>query len=199
MNLTSARTWYVGAAVLAVLVLIAGWFLAVSPAKSTAADLTEQAAQLESQNALTRTQIAQLQAQTKDLPAQEQRIAAIRQQIPVGPELPGLVRQLDDRADTAGVVLTGVTPSAPEADVTLTSIPLVITVTGEFANIRAYMNQLETMPRAYFISDLSMQLDDSNTTATTTALEATITGDVYTAATAAPLTTPATAPAPAAG
>jgi type IV pilus assembly protein PilO len=198
MNTTSARTWYIAAAVVAVLLLVAGWFLAVAPAKSTAAELNEQAAQVQSQNDSTRAEIAQLQAQSKDLPAQEQRIAEIRQRIPASPALPSLVRELDSRADTAGVVLVSVTPGPPVAGPDLSTIPLEIKVTGEFANVRAYMNQLETMNRSYFVTGLNIALDPGATSSKTTELGATITGSVYTAA-VAPAVAPAPAPAPAAG
>ncbi len=42
--MTKSRTWTVGTAVLVVLILLAGWFLLVTPKRSHAADLQAQAA-----------------------------------------------------------------------------------------------------------------------------------------------------------
>jgi Tfp pilus assembly protein PilO len=107
------RAWSLGAAGVAVLVLLAGWFLFVSPAKAKVSDLNAQTAAQQTTNSTLQTQIAQLKAQDKDLPAQQAKLAEIRQHLPSTPELPTYIRTLTLMAHRAGVKLVSITPSAP--------------------------------------------------------------------------------------
>jgi len=112
---TRTRQWTVGTALLVVLMLVAGWFLLISPKRSEAADLQTQTTAQMAQNASLQNQIAVLQSQAKNLPAQQAELAAIRQHLPDNPALPGLVRSLTDAAAKSGVTLVSLAPSTPAA------------------------------------------------------------------------------------
>jgi Tfp pilus assembly protein PilO len=107
------RTWSLGAVGVAILVLLAGWFLLVSPTKAKVADLHSQTATQQQANQTLQTQIAQLKAQNKDLPKQEAKLAEIRQHLPSTPALPTYVRTLTLMAHKAGVTLVSITPTVP--------------------------------------------------------------------------------------
>lgn len=113
--MTRTRQWTVGTALLVVLMLVAGWFLLISPKRSEAADLQAQTTAQMAQNASLQNQIAVLQSQAKNLPAQQAELAAIRQHLPDNPALPGLVRSLTDAATKSGVTLVSLAPSTPTA------------------------------------------------------------------------------------
>ena len=113
--MTRTRQWTVGTALLVVLMLVAGWFLLISPKRSEAADLQTQTTAQMAQNASLQNQIAVLQSQAKNLPAQQAELAAIRQHLPDNPALPGLVRSLTDAAAKSGVTLASLAPSTPAA------------------------------------------------------------------------------------
>ena len=181
MNTRNPQLWYVGAAVVAALILVAGWLLLVSPTKSNAEEISTQADWVVAQNVMTQGKIDQLKEQSKDLPAQEQQIAAIRSRIPATPALPTLIRALSDQAKASGVTLESLTPSTPSASNTaLSTIPVEVKVNGEFSNVRLFVNSLETMQRSYFVGALDIQRSTgSGTTATDGALDATITGNVF--------------------
>jgi Tfp pilus assembly protein PilO len=119
------RTWSLGAAVVAVLVLVAGWFLLISPTKAKVSDLHTQTATQQQTNAGLQTQISQLKIQNKGLPKQEAQLALIRQHLPSNPALPAFVRTLTLIAHEAGVKLVSVDPSQPSA-VTIAA-PVVVT------------------------------------------------------------------------
>lgn len=220
MDTSKPQTWYIGTAVVAVLVLLAGWFLLVAPAKSNAADLQAQADSVTAQNASTQLQIDQLKAQSKNLPAQQAQIAAIRTRIPTNPALPTLIRTLSTQATAAGVSLDSLTPgtpvltsggvgttsatgagATPVAPGKVSQIPITMKVTGNFANVRLFMNGIEQMQRALLVSGLAISLNQAATTSGSTSattagnLSTTITGAVFMAppATAAPTTSTATA------
>src|SRR3954468_3113986 len=95
------RTWSLGAAGLAFLVLVAGWFLLISPAKSQVSDLNSQTAAQQATNAGLQVQINQLKLANKNLPEQEAQLAKIRQHLPANPELPAYIRTLTEMAHEA--------------------------------------------------------------------------------------------------
>ena len=107
------RTWSLGAAVLAFLILVAGWFLLISPTKAKVSDLQTQTASQKQTNVGLATQIAQLKVQNKNLPKQEAKLAKIRQHLPATPALPTFVRTLTTIAHEAGVKLVVVSPTPP--------------------------------------------------------------------------------------
>ena len=107
------RSWTLGAAAVAVLMLLASWFLLVSPKNAKAADLRAQTAQSEQQNAAARVRIEQLKAQAADLPAQQAKLAEVRGHIPDNPELPSFIRSLTDIASKSGVAIADLTKQAP--------------------------------------------------------------------------------------
>ncbi len=111
--MTRTRKWTLGTALAIVLLLLAGWFLVISPKRSEAAELTDQAAAQEQANTVLRGKIAVLKSQAEDLPAQEAALAAMRQKLPANPALPGLVRSLSSIAAKSGVVLVGIEPQTP--------------------------------------------------------------------------------------
>ncbi len=194
MNTKGAQLWYVGAGLIAAVVLVAGWFLLVSPAKTNAADITAQTASVEQANMMTQQKINQLKEQSKDLPAQEQQIAAVRTKIPESAEMPSLIRALSDQAKASGVTLQSLTPATASPNGALSTIPVALVVTGDFANVRLFVNSLETMKRAYFVGGLDIKTVDTggSTSSADGPLTATITGNVF-------MSTSFEAPAPAAG
>ncbi len=196
MNFQKSQTWLVAAGALAVLLLAAGWFLLVAPARSSADELTAKADEAQAQNVSTQAKIEQLKALSKDLPAQEQRIAEVRTHIPLSPAQPTLIRSLSDIAKNSGVSLDTVTPGppaledavpgAPASASQVTNIPMQVQITGEFANVRLFLNGLETLQRSFLVTGVNTtrgQADDGSTTLTTS-----ITGQVF-------MSAPAHAPA----
>lgn len=116
--MTRTRKWTVGTALLVLVLLLAGWFLVVSPKRSEAAELTAQTAAQEITNTALRGKIEVLREQAKELPAQQAKLAEIRQKLPANPALPGLIRSLSSIAAKSGVTLVSIEPQTPE-EVTL--------------------------------------------------------------------------------
>jgi type IV pilus assembly protein PilO len=92
------------------LVLVAGWFVLVSPKRGEAAELRTQAEGQVVANSGLETKLQMLKAQAKDLPKQQAKLAAVAAKIPDNPALPGLIRALTGAASSAGVELVSVSP-----------------------------------------------------------------------------------------
>lgn len=111
--MTQTRKWALGTALVVVLVLVASWFLLISPKRSEAADLRSQTASQLSANEMLRSQISILKAQSKHLPAQQARLARMQEKLPQAPELPSLIRDLTMAARQSGATLVELSPGEP--------------------------------------------------------------------------------------
>jgi type IV pilus assembly protein PilO len=107
------RKWSLLAALLALAILVAGWFLLVAPKRSEAASLRDQTATQEDANERLLQQLAVLKAQQAELPQQRAKLAVMRTQIPDNPALPTLIRDLTDAGKKVGVSIDSMAPSVP--------------------------------------------------------------------------------------
>jgi type IV pilus assembly protein PilO len=111
------RQW-IALTVVAVLVIVVGsWFLLISPKRSEASDVRQQADSQVSANKALIGQISMLKAQAKSLPQKQAKLAAVAAKIPDNPALPSLIRALTAAADDAGVELISLAPAPPVAAV----------------------------------------------------------------------------------
>ena len=167
-------------AVACLAILAAGWFLAVKPQRSHAAELRTQTQSVQSSNSQLQSQVSQLKQQQKDLPAQQKLLSQIATRIPDNPALPALIRQLSAAADGAGVNLVSLAPSAPAlaaaaapAAVTtgtaagttastpaatspLASIQLTLQVQGSYFNVEQFFSAVEGLSRAMLVTGFSL-------------------------------------------
>lgn len=195
MRSSSASKWFIGAALASVLVLVAGWFLLVSPQRTTAEELNAEADAKIAANAVTAQQIEELKAEYKNLPALEQQLAAVRARIPNTPNMPSVIRNLSKNASTAGVKLAAFTPTEPQPLTQLigeaetyelqdpgqvNAYAVTLNVTGRFANVRLFLSSLENMQRSFLVTGVNITRADDAEAAPGT-LVAVVTGRVFTA------------------
>ena len=111
--MTKTRTWAAATAGICVLLILAAWFLLISPKRAEAADLRDQTVAQDQANQQTKLKIQQLKAQYAELPAKQAELAVIKQQLPDNPALPTLIRSLSAMADASGVTMVSLAPAAP--------------------------------------------------------------------------------------
>lgn len=218
MKLNGAVKWYAAAGLASLLVLVAGWFLLVSPQQTNASEIAAQAEGQVASNEVTQHKIDALKAEFANLPTLQQQLAKAQQKLPATPQLPALLRSMSTTATKAGVVLKSVSPSAPQplaagaqqgatssaalaAPGSVNVIPVTIMVQGNFANVRLFLSSLEAMPRSVLVTGVSIVRSTASTTGSTATaggnqLTATVTARVFSAnpgaaAPAAPTTTTA--------
>jgi type IV pilus assembly protein PilO len=184
--MTRTRKWSMLTALVAALVLIAGWFLLVSPNRASADDLRAQAATQQNTNAGLTAKLQQLKQQQKGVPAEQAKIADIQQRIPANPALPSLVRSLSSMAISAGVSIATLTPTTPVPSAVTTAvgaiapdgsslqvIGLTVQVTGSYYNIERFLGKVETLKRALLVTGVTLNVDavaPASGAATTTAV-----------------------------
>ncbi|HVQ88304.1 MAG TPA: type 4a pilus biogenesis protein PilO [Actinomycetes bacterium] len=204
--MTTSRKWSLGTAVVVVLILVATWFLLVSPKRGDAAALETQTQGQEDTNSQLQVQLSTLQEQNKDLPKYQAQLAALREQVPQSNEMPGFIRQLTQAADSSGVFLQslepatavslskdGVPPTAisPEGALPpelLAGLDVKIVVYGGFYEIQQFTNKLEKLQRYTLVAGLNIgpldasqldNLDDVEARGSEDLLTGTFSGRIY--------------------
>jgi Tfp pilus assembly protein PilO len=166
--MSQSRIWVGGAAAVTILMVIASYFLLISPKMSDASDLRAQKVSTEQANDQLKLDIAQLKAQFATLPARQAELATIKQQMPTTPNLPTLIRSFSTMANEAGVTLVSISPSSPAPVATtstttaatsngLVGIPVAVNVQGDYASSELFLQKLQTeMRRAYLVQGLAI-------------------------------------------
>jgi Tfp pilus assembly protein PilO len=176
--------WSLGAGLLCIVILAASWFMLISPRRATAADVHDQAVSADSQAILLDAKIAQLKTQFAGLAKQQASLKTIKAQLPPGADIPAFVRVLQSISAQSGAALSSITPGAPivlsatggSASTSTTapagsvvSIPMSISVTGQYFEASLFLKYLETkVQRSYLATGLNLTPETSTPTTTAT-------------------------------
>ncbi len=201
--MSQSRRWVGGTAVVAVLLVLASYFLLISPKRAQASDLRAQAQTQRQANDQLKLDIAQLKVEHATLPARQAELAVIQQQLPSSPNLPSLIRSLTSIAGESGVTLNSIAPAAPQAVTMtpsatgtatattaaapqgLTEIPVTIIVQGDYASSELFLQKVQTqMRRAFLVQSLVDRHGEQRPTTGAAApapgtTSTTLTGDVF--------------------
>lgn len=111
--MNSKRQWSLLTALGCVAVLVAGFLLLVQPQNAKANSLGTQTQGAEAQTQQLRVQLATLQEESRNLASEQVKLDRVVQQLPPGPQLSELTRQLDKAARDSHVDLVTVAPGPP--------------------------------------------------------------------------------------
>jgi Tfp pilus assembly protein PilO len=111
--MTRIQQWAAGTVVALLVIVAAGWFLAISPQKHKVSSLGAQSAAQEQTNTGLHLKLTELTAQMSAVPSEEAAVAAVTQKIPNDPAMPDYVRTLTTIASQTGVELVSIAPGAP--------------------------------------------------------------------------------------
>lgn len=113
MAASKRLAWIVGTVMAALLILAGAWFLTIGPNMDATAQAQEDTETTLQQNDVQRAKLATLKEQFAELDTFRAQLADIQTLIPVEDGLPSLLRELQGRADAAGLTITGVTSAVP--------------------------------------------------------------------------------------
>lgn len=202
--------WVAATAGVCLLLLVATWFVIVSPRRAEAADLRSQDVAAQESNELLRLRIEELRVQYGKLSDTRAKLAEVHRQLPSSAELPAFVRSVDALASSSGVTLVSVVPGVAEAVLAsppsgqaatgkgstatgLVAVPMSVVVSGDYFETVAFLRLLQTgMPRAFLVT--ALQLGQTESAGAGGEVKVTIAGKLFTMTEAA---TTATAKAPA--
>jgi hypothetical protein len=128
------------------LVIAVGWFLLVSPQRSTASKLSGEIS--DAQNKLT-LDLAQERTLRREQHSRAAQLAALTKALPAQVQMPGILRQLSGTAAQAGVRVDTITPGTTAGGLGYNTVPLAVTVEGHYFGIMNFVHLLRT--RAQFV------------------------------------------------
>jgi Tfp pilus assembly protein PilO len=180
-GMDKARQWVALGLLAALVLLVGGWVLLVSPKKAEAALLREQAVAQAAANEQTQSHLQVLRSKSEQVPERTAYLDEVAVKIPPGPALPDLLRALTAAARSAGVDLVSIAPGvatsvvkpgpasapapapvgsgAPTAAVPaggLHAIPLTIQIVGGFYEVEQFLAELEDLPRALRLTNVAL-------------------------------------------
>lgn len=166
------RLWVIGSAFVAVLILLAGWFLGVQPRLTEVGAATVERLNVAATNDEYEAVLVELRELSENLPALESELAAIRVELPDEPGLPELLGQLNELAVGSGVTLNEVTTEPPRLIVSeatealgitdLVAIPVRISALGPPEGLAQFMKAAQFGPRLLWVGRFSTG-DDADT------------------------------------
>jgi type IV pilus assembly protein PilO len=182
----NTRTWVGGTVLLLVVVLLASWFLLISPKQAEAGELRQQALDLDASNTALEGQLVQLKADYARLPEATAELAALREGVPATLDLSELTRQLSTAASSSGVALMSIapaTPTAAAAEAPVAAVPadptaraaedpaetpvttpasgavstqVSLQVVGSYAGAQAFLRELQGMTRNLLVTSFTV-------------------------------------------
>jgi len=131
------------------LLLLVGWFLLISPQRSTAASISQATAAAEAQLVEARRPVVpvtpaaipqQPEIKTADL-------YSLAKAMPSSVDMPNLLLELDQVARSAGVDLSSISPGAPAVDPTggFSTVAINLAFTGDFYSVTDMLYRLRTL------------------------------------------------------
>jgi Tfp pilus assembly protein PilO len=148
----------VGAAI-CVAVLVAGWFLLVSPLKSDIAKTKADTATQVQDNDSARLKLSAMQSIAKNLPKEQAELAQLSQAVPDSADLPALLKTIQNTADSTGVSMTSLSPTVPAALTNapgISAVQISMAVSGGYAELEQFDSALEGLKRTFLVSGFTM-------------------------------------------
>jgi len=113
MNAPKTGSWIAATVVAGLLMLVAAWFLVISPTLATAAETQEEAQGQRDQNQLTQIRVERLREQFEDMEALKTELAGLQLQIPTAADVETYKREITAAALTRGVTVISLVTGIP--------------------------------------------------------------------------------------
>jgi Tfp pilus assembly protein PilO len=137
------REIYIITAVVAIVLIVAWYFLLFSPAQRKISDLNSQVTSAQSALDMANQEVVKLESYKKTAPQSRAEVVRLSKMLPESEGVPGLIIELTKTADASGVSVTSiargtVTPGTPFGVQALT-----IQVTGRYFDVEDFLYRLE--------------------------------------------------------
>lgn len=180
--MSANRTWKIGTALLAVVIVALGWFLGISPRLTEVSAANAQRVTAEGTNAAHQAEINALKARFDEVDGIRDQLEQLSGGIPATAELDAFVLQVDQGLSATGSALksfgvgegslltaavdpaaaTDADPAAAPTTGGLIGIPVNFEVEGSFDGVLAFVNGLQTSTRLVLVSSLGIVASTEN-------------------------------------
>lgn len=156
-NFTPAHYWGMGAA-LVVAIVAASYFLLLSPNIDEMAQLDKKIEDAEKKLDLYLTEGAKKEAITKEVAALSGTLVEKKRQLPLANEIPQLIHKIADIGEFLGLDIVAFKLSPAKDNDFYKSIPLSVTVTGNYYQTAGFFDALQNLLRVVNIEKFKMSL-----------------------------------------
>jgi Tfp pilus assembly protein PilO len=172
------REIYIITAIVAIVLIVAWYFLLFSPAQRKISDLNSQVTSAQSALDMANQEVVKLESYKKTAPQSRAEVVRLSKMLPESEGVPGLIIELTKTADASGVSVTSiargtVTPGTPFGIQALT-----LQVTGRYFDVEDFLYRLEeyvafrnasfrVTGRLLQVTQLTMSASTSSSTTTT--------------------------------
>lgn len=165
------RAWTIGGSIVAIALLIVGWFVLISPQNEETTALRGRVTVAEQRLTVLKRRLAELRRQNDDLAQFQEKLASDRLALPTTPGLSDLLRELQAAGGAAGVSVSGLVIAAPAKVTNVTidayKLPITLTAVGSVDNLCRFLNELQQVqPRAVLINSANLSPDGKSASLT---------------------------------
>jgi type IV pilus assembly protein PilO len=144
MRIVKGREVYIITAVVAVVLIVAWYFLLLSPTRTKLSDLTSQAEAQRVALATAKQEVARLEAYKKTAPQSRAEIVRLGKMLPESEGIPSLIIELTRTADASGIDLNSITRGATQPGTPFGLQTVTLAVTGRFFDVEDFLYRLES-------------------------------------------------------
>jgi type IV pilus assembly protein PilO len=138
------REVYIITAVVAVVLIVAWYFLLLSPTRTKLSDLESQIEAQQVALATAKQEVARLESYKKTAPQSRAEIVRLGKMLPESEGIPSLIIELTRTANASGVTLTSITRGATQAGTPFGLQSVSLQVTGRFFDVEDFLYRLES-------------------------------------------------------
>ncbi len=144
MRIAKGREVYIITAVVAVVLIVAWYFLLLSPARAKLSDLDSQVQAQQAALATAQQDVARLESYKKTAPQSRAEIVRLGKMLPQSEGIPSLIIELTKTADASGVDLNSISRGATQPGTPFGLQSVSLQVTGRFFDIEDFLYRMET-------------------------------------------------------
>jgi type IV pilus assembly protein PilO len=141
---TRGREVYIITAVVAVVLIVAWYFLLLSPTRTKLSDLDSQVQQQQTALATAKQDVARLESYKKTAPQSRAEIVRLGKMLPESEGIPSLIIELTGTTDASGVELNSITRGAIATGTPFGLQTVTLQVTGRFFDVEDFLYRLES-------------------------------------------------------
>ncbi len=171
---------YIIAGVVAVVLIVAWYFLLFSPTRQEVSDLDDQIAAAESALATAQQDLARLQSYEKTAPQAQVDIVRLSKMIPEDEGIPGMIVELTKTAAASGVKLTSISRGSTSVGTPFGIQTVTLQLSGRFFDVEDFLYRLESYVRfqntTFSVTGRLVQVTNVTLTGATTTGTTTTTG-----------------------
>jgi len=144
MRIAKGREVYIITAVVAVVLIVAWYFLLLSPTRAKLSDLDGQVQAQQTALVTARQEVARLESYKKTAPQSRAEIVRLGKMLPESEGIPSLIIELTGTADASGVDLDSIARGATQPGTPFGLQSVTLQVTGRFFDVEDFLYRLES-------------------------------------------------------